>query len=91
IAGWITTEAGRQPYTVYGHLLTAQSHSPLDAPAVAASLMAFIIVYFCVFGAGTYYVLRLMAKPPAAGEPEPPPMPTRAAGITPAPAVRPEH
>ncbi|MGE3335289.1 MAG: cytochrome ubiquinol oxidase subunit I [Rhodospirillaceae bacterium] len=91
IAGWITTEAGRQPFTVYGHLLTAQSHSPLDAPAVAASLLAFIVVYFCVFGAGTYYVLRLMGKPPSPGEAEPPAVPTRAAGITPAPAVRAEH
>ncbi len=90
IAGWITTEVGRQPYTVYGHLLTSQSHSPLDAPAVAASLAAFVVVYFCVFGAGTYYVMRLMAKPPAAGEPEPPHTPARAAGITPAPAVAPE-
>lgn len=87
IAGWITTEVGRQPYTVYGHLLTSESHSPLAAPAVAASLAAFVVVYFLVFGAGTYYVLRLMAKPPSAGEPEPPSAPTRAAGITPAPAV----
>ena len=87
IAGWITTEVGRQPYTVYGHLLTAESHSPLAAPAVAASLAAFVVVYFLVFGAGTYYVLRLMGKPPSAGEPEPPSAPTRAAGITPAPAV----
>ncbi len=87
IAGWITTEVGRQPYTIYGHLLTAQSHSPLDAPAIAASLVAFVIVYFCVFGAGTVYVLRLMGKAPAAGEAEPPPVPARAAGITPAPAV----
>ena len=38
IAGWVTTEVGRQPWTVYGHLLTAQSHSPLAAPAIAASL-----------------------------------------------------
>ncbi|EJU09707.1 cytochrome bd ubiquinol oxidase subunit I, partial [Sphingomonas sp. LH128] len=33
IAGWVTTEVGRQPYTVYGYLLTAQSHSPLQASA----------------------------------------------------------
>jgi len=87
IAGWIVTEAGRQPYTVQGYLLTAESHSPLDAPAVAASLLAFVVVYFVVFGAGTYYVLRLMAKPPAAGESEPPSIPARAAGITPVQAV----
>jgi cytochrome d ubiquinol oxidase subunit I len=88
LAGWITTEVGRQPYTVYGLLRTAQSASPIDAQAIAASLIAFIIVYFLVFGAGTFYILRLMAKPPEPGEPD---MekghPTRAAGITPAPAL----
>jgi cytochrome d ubiquinol oxidase subunit I len=82
IAGWVTTEVGRQPYTVYGQLLTAQSHSPLAAPAVAASLLAFVLVYFFVFGAGALYLLRLMAKPPEAHEPEPPNAPTRAAGLT---------
>jgi len=87
LAGWVTTEVGRQPWTVYGHLLTAQSHSPLAAPAVAASLTAFVLVYFAAFGAGTWYILRLMARSPDAGEPEPAHMPVRAAGITPAPGV----
>jgi cytochrome d ubiquinol oxidase subunit I len=84
IAGWVTTEVGRQPYTVYGLLRTAQSHSPLAAPAVAASLLAFVIVYFAVFGAGTWYILRMMAKPPEPHEAEPPHIPQHAAGITPA-------
>jgi cytochrome d ubiquinol oxidase subunit I len=87
IAGWVTTEVGRQPYTVYGLLRTADSVSPLQAPAVATSLLAFIAVYFIVFGAGIYYILHLMAKPPQAAEPGPQPGPHRAAGITPAPAV----
>jgi cytochrome d ubiquinol oxidase subunit I len=50
LAGWITTEVGRQPYTVYGHLKTIESIAPVEAPAVAASLIAFIIVYFILFG-----------------------------------------
>ena len=87
LAGWVTTEVGRQPFTVYGLLRTSESHSPLDAAAVATSLIAFIVVYFSAFGAGTYYMLRMMAKPPQAGEPEPPKIPQRAAGITPAAAV----
>jgi cytochrome d ubiquinol oxidase subunit I len=66
LAGWITTEVGRQPWTVYGQLTTAQSVSPLEAPAVAASLIAFVLVYFAVFGTGTLYALRLMARPPQA-------------------------
>lgn len=64
LAGWITTEVGRQPYTVYGLMRTSESLSPVDAPAVGASLVTFIIVYFFVFGAGTFYLLRLMGKAP---------------------------
>ncbi len=85
LAGWVTTEVGRQPYTVYGLLTTAQSASPLEAPAVGASLIVFVLVYFAVFGAGTFYVLRLMAKPPSGGGEDVGPM--RAAGITPGPAL----
>ena len=70
LAGWITTESGRQPYTVYGLLRTADSASPIDAAAVGASLLAFIVVYFLVFGAGTFYLLRMMAKPPELDEPD---------------------
>jgi cytochrome d ubiquinol oxidase subunit I len=87
LAGWVTTEVGRQPYTVYGLLRTVDSVSPLQAPAVATSLLAFIAVYFIVFGAGIIYVLHLMALPPHAAEPGPQAEPQRAAGITPAPAV----
>ncbi|WP_422001891.1 cytochrome ubiquinol oxidase subunit I [Reyranella sp.] len=88
IAGWVTTEVGRQPYTVHGLLRTAESASPLQAPAVAASLLAFIVVYFIVFGAGALYILRLMSHSPYRGEAGPERgQPVRAAGITPAPAV----
>lgn len=87
LAGWITTEVGRQPFTVYGLMRTAQSASPLDAPAVAASLAAFVIIYFIVFGTGVLYIFRLLAKPPVAHEPDMPKMPLRTAGITPAPSV----
>jgi cytochrome bd ubiquinol oxidase subunit I len=90
LCGWITTEVGRQPYSVYGMLRTADSVAPLQVEAVATSLVAFIVVYFVIFGAGTFYILRLMGQPPAAG---PAPMldvgPIRTAGITPAPQVDP--
>ncbi|KQN07089.1 cytochrome D ubiquinol oxidase subunit I [Sphingobium sp. Leaf26] len=82
LAGWITTEVGRQPWVIYGHLLTADARSPVAAPAVAASLAAFAIVYFAVFGMGLFYVLRLMAKPPEPHETEPRHSPRHAAGIT---------
>jgi cytochrome d ubiquinol oxidase subunit I len=75
IAGWVTTEVGRQPFTVYGLLRTAQSAAPLDAPAVAASLLAFVIVYFAVFSVGTGYILKLMSHAPHAGEKGPADLP----------------
>jgi len=82
LAGWITTEVGRQPYTVYGLLRTSQSASPLDAPAVALSLAVFALVYFIVFGAGVFYLLRLMGKAPQSGETGPGMgVPMRAAGV----------
>jgi cytochrome d ubiquinol oxidase subunit I len=85
LAGWVTTEVGRQPFTVYGLLRTADSVSPLAAPAVASSLIAFVIVYFTIFAAGIVYILRLMAAPPHPGEAGPQHgAPMRAAGITPA-------
>ncbi len=90
LAGWVTTEVGRQPFTVYGLLRTAHSAAPLDAPAVAASLLAFVIVYFVVFSAGTGYILKLMSHAPHPGEPgleESPGQPVRTAGITPAPGI----
>ncbi|MGE5513939.1 MAG: cytochrome ubiquinol oxidase subunit I [Bacteroidota bacterium] len=83
LAGWITTEVGRQPYTVYGLLRTADSTSAVAAPAVATSLVMFVIVYFLVFGAGTLYILRLMASTPTEQEPRVE-GPMRAAGVTPA-------
>ncbi|WP_237216342.1 cytochrome ubiquinol oxidase subunit I [Falsiroseomonas oryziterrae] len=87
-AGWIVTEAGRQPYTVYGLLRTADSVSPIAAPAVATSLAMFVVVYFVVFGAGIWLLLRLMERAPHPAQEGPAPgAPIRTAGITPAPAV----
>jgi cytochrome bd ubiquinol oxidase subunit I len=64
LAGWITTEVGRQPWVVYGVLRTADAVSPLSSQQVGTSLLVFVIVYFLVFGTGVYYMLKLMAKGP---------------------------
>jgi cytochrome bd ubiquinol oxidase subunit I len=87
LAGWATTEVGRQPYTIYGLLTTAQSASPIAAPAVAASLLAFIVIYFSVFGAGTYYIYRMARSRPDHPNPDIKPGPIHAAGITPGPTL----
>jgi cytochrome d ubiquinol oxidase subunit I len=87
LAGWVTTEVGRQPFTIYGQLRTIDAVSPLAAPAVGASLIAFVLVYFIVFAAGAFYILQLMAVAPHSGERGPDPdQPTRAAGLAPGPA-----
>jgi cytochrome bd ubiquinol oxidase subunit I len=87
LAGWTTTEVGRQPYTVYGLLTTAQSISPVAAPAVGASFLAFIIVYFFVYAAGIFYLTRLAKKLPDGANPDLEQRPMHAAGITPGPAM----
>ena len=84
LCGWVVTEVGRQPYTVYNLLTTAQSASPIDAAAVAGSLLAFIVVYFTLFGAGVFYILRLMSHPPSPIQSElSRDTPLRAAGFVP--------
>lgn len=89
LAGWITTEVGRQPWVIYGEMLTADAASPIAASAVGASLIAFIVIYFSIFGAGVVYLLRLMSTPPKDGQRgvRSEPGPIRTAGVTPAAQV----
>jgi cytochrome d ubiquinol oxidase subunit I len=87
LAGWFVTETGRQPFTVYGVLRTADSVSPIGSPGVALSLLAFVVVYLIVFGMGVWYLLRLMGTDPEAGVAGPVQPETRAAGITPVQAT----
>jgi len=64
LAGWITTESGRQPYVAYGILRTADAASPVSAATVAASLVAFVVVYAGVFSIGVYYIRKLIRGGP---------------------------
>jgi cytochrome bd ubiquinol oxidase subunit I len=91
IAGWVTTEVGRQPFTVYHALRTVDSVSPIASPAVTGSLVAFIVVYFSTFVSGAIYILKLMAKPPSSHEIAPETAPIRTAGITPAAGLNPHE
>jgi cytochrome d ubiquinol oxidase subunit I len=68
LAGWWVTEVGRQPYVVYGVLRTAAAVSPLPGGPVVISLAAFVCTYTVVFGAGCYYILRLIGKGPLSEE-----------------------
>ena len=66
LAGWITTEVGRQPWVVYGVLRTADAVSPHGLGPLALSLGLFVLSYLFVFGVGIAYVLRLVRKGPQA-------------------------
>ena len=71
LAGWFTAEVGRQPWTVYGVLRTADAVSPVPGGSVLASLILFVLVYGIVFGAGLYYIAKLVQR----GPDETPPVP----------------
>ena len=76
LAGWYTTEIGRQPLVVYGLMRTADAVSPQhSASQVGFTLALFVLVYIAVFGAGTAYGLRLIAKGPPDDDHEPPEAP----------------
>jgi cytochrome d ubiquinol oxidase subunit I len=79
-AGWITTEAGRQPWVVYGYMRTADAVTPsLTAIDVLISLAVYAVVYACVFGAGVYYLFQLVRQglPEALPGPRPDARPAR--------------
>jgi cytochrome d ubiquinol oxidase subunit I len=71
LAGWFVTEVGRQPWTVYGILRTADSVSPVPGGKVLFSIILFVLVYGVVFGAGVYYIARLVLRGPDATPPVP--------------------
>ena len=66
LAGWFTTEIGRQPWVVYGLVRTSEGVTPsLTTTAVLISLVTFVVVYSIIYGAGTYYLIRLLRIGPA--------------------------
>lgn len=70
LAGWFTTEIGRQPWVVYGIQRTADAVSPHGAGQIGLTLILFIVIYTAVFGTGIAYLLRLVRKGPQPHEGE---------------------
>ncbi|MGD9844214.1 MAG: cytochrome ubiquinol oxidase subunit I [Variibacter sp.] len=64
LSGWLVTESGRQPWVAYGILRTADATSPVLAINIAQTLALFVLVYGVVFGAGIYYINRLIEHGP---------------------------
>lgn len=64
LAGWFTTEIGRQPWVVYGLMRTTEGVSQHGVLQMSVSLVVFVVVYLAVFGVGLRYMLRLIRKGP---------------------------
>ncbi|HET9013238.1 MAG TPA: cytochrome ubiquinol oxidase subunit I [Gemmatimonadaceae bacterium] len=62
IAGWITTEVGRQPWVVYGFMRTEQAVT--GAGGIVVGYVTLVLVY-AALGAATVWVLRRIARKPA--------------------------
>jgi cytochrome d ubiquinol oxidase subunit I len=74
LAGWTTTEVGRQPWTVYGLMRTADSVSPsLTGRDVLISLIGYVVVYLVMYPVGVAMMARLVGRGPSEPtlEPEP--------------------
>jgi len=68
LAGWFTTEIGRQPWVVYGLMRTADASSNHSFMQMSITLIMFVVVYFALFGAGLGYMMRLVRKGPKISE-----------------------
>jgi cytochrome d ubiquinol oxidase subunit I len=65
LTGWFTAEVGRQPWTVYGVLRTADALTPfLTTRAATISLIVFCFVYVFIFAFGILYIYRLLRAGP---------------------------
>jgi cytochrome d ubiquinol oxidase subunit I len=65
IAGWITTEVGRQPWVVYGLMRTAEAVTPsLTGANVLSSLIVYVAVYLVVYPVTLYYMIALVREGP---------------------------
>lgn len=64
LAGWLTTEIGRQPWVVYGVMRTKDAVSNHSALALTTTLILFLVTYFAAFGTGISYMLKLIAAGP---------------------------
>jgi cytochrome bd ubiquinol oxidase subunit I len=63
LSGWTTTEVGRQPWTVYGLLRTADSTPPsLSGRDVLVSLLAYMAVYLIIYPSAVFIAARLVRK-----------------------------
>ncbi|NJN39211.1 MAG: cytochrome ubiquinol oxidase subunit I [Acaryochloridaceae cyanobacterium CSU_3_4] len=63
-AGWIVRCVGRQPWTLYGQIRTADAASQLPASNVLTSLTAFAVIYAILFVSALYFGSQILRKGP---------------------------
>jgi cytochrome d ubiquinol oxidase subunit I len=69
VAGWYVTEIGRQPYTVFGLLRTADLASNVPSPMIALTLALYCSVYAALIVAYVAVVKHMAEKSDGAPEP----------------------
>ncbi len=62
LAGWLTTEIGRQPYLVYGVITTAETASSVPAGNIALTLTGYALVYLLLMVSYMVVVTQLAIK-----------------------------
>lgn len=76
LAGWITTEVGRQPWVVYGILRTQDAVSNHSAMTLGVTLVVFVVMYFLIFGTGIVFILKMVVRGPSSASGQDAPMGT---------------
>ncbi|TPG80282.1 cytochrome ubiquinol oxidase subunit I [Pseudomonas arsenicoxydans] len=73
LCGWVVTEVGRQPFTIYGLLRTADSLSSVSRQQVIGATWTILVFYLLIFGIGLWVLLRITREPPRTDEAGPQP------------------
>jgi cytochrome d ubiquinol oxidase subunit I len=69
--GWITTEAGRQPWLVYNLMRTWEGVSPVVPGNVVWSLSLFVVIFVAIGSIYAYYVMKMIRRGPDLSSPIP--------------------
>jgi len=73
LSGWVVTEVGRQPFTVYGILRTADGLSSVSRQQVIGSTWFILLFYLLILGISFWVLVRILREPPQRDEPGPQP------------------
>jgi cytochrome d ubiquinol oxidase subunit I len=69
--GWITTEAGRQPWLVYNLMRTSAGISPVAPGSVLWSLSLFLVIFAAIGSVYSFYIMKMIRRGPDVSSPIP--------------------